>query len=215
MSAERAWDMQLPMRVTVLTPESTPLAAFGGDASLEVSRLLTERHVDVVTSAYCEVPDSKSITIHPGDRTLEVDRVVALPALKGPAVPGLPRDGGGFIPVDAYGRVRNVEHVWAAGDGSDFPIKHGGVAAQLADTAAQSIASLTGAWSLTEPFDPVLEGVLLTGGSPVLLRGHVTGGHGAQYELAKIARAAAPPKISAHYLTPHLTDEARGATPGS
>jgi sulfide:quinone oxidoreductase len=206
MSSERAWDMQVPMRVTVLTPESTPLAAFGGDASLEVSRLLTERHVDVVTSAYCEVPTSKTVRIRPGDRTLEVDRVVALPALRGPAVPGLPRDGGGFIPVDAYGRVRNVDHVWAAGDGTDFPIKHGGVAAQLADTAAQSIASLTGAWSVAEPFDPVLEGVLLTGASPVHLRGHVTGGRGAQYEIAKIARAAAPPKISAHYLTPHLTD---------
>ena len=215
MSSERAWDMEVQMRVTVLTPESRPLAAFGGEASLEAERLLTERHVEVVTSAYCEVPDSKTIRIHPGDRALEVDRVVALPALRGPAVSGLPRDGGGFIPVDAYGRVRNVEHVWAAGDGTDFPVKHGGVAAQLADTAAQSIASLTGASIAPEPFDPVLEGILLTGATPVRLRGHLTGGHGARFELAKIARTAAPSKISAHYLTPYLSDEAAREVPGS
>ena len=215
MSSERAWDMQVQLEVTVLTPESTPLAAFGREASREVSRLLTERHVEVVTSAYCEVPTSKTITIHPGDRALEVDRVVALPALRGPAVPGLPRDGGGFIPVDAYGRVRDVEHVWAAGDGTDFPIKHGGIAAQLADTAAQSIAAVTGAWTMPEPFDPLLEGVLLTGASPVRLRGPLAGGHGEQSEFAKIARATAPSKISAQYLTPHLTDPSPGHSSGS
>lgn len=209
MCAERAWDMQVEMRVTVLTPESTPLAAFGRAASLEVSRLLAERHVDVVTSAHCEVPTSKAVRIRPGDRTLEVDRVVALPALRGPAVGGVPHDDGGFIPIDEYGKVRYVEHIWAAGDGTDFPVRFGGVAAQLGDTVARSIAALTGACSAPVPFDPVMEGVLLTGASPRRLKGgRPTGGHGDRSEAVRIARAASPPKIAARYLSPHLDGSA-------
>ena len=40
-------------------------------------------------------------------------------------VDGLPVTEGGFIPVDAYNRVRGVERVWAAGDMTSRPIKHG------------------------------------------------------------------------------------------
>jgi sulfide:quinone oxidoreductase len=204
MISERAWDMQTELHVTVLTPEGSPLAAFGLQASAEVAQLLTERQIDVVASAYCDVPTAKTVKYYPRDGSLEVDRVVALPALRGPTVSGLPQNGDGFIPVDQYGRVRGVESVWAAGDATDFPVKHGGVSAQLADTAAASIASLAGACAEPEPFDPVIEGVLLTGSSPRRLRGHLTGGHGPS-ELAKIARDAAPPKVAARYLTPHLT----------
>jgi sulfide:quinone oxidoreductase len=204
MTSERAWDMQVQLEVIVLTPEDGPLAVFGREASLEVLRLLSERHVDVVPSAYCEVPTAKTIRVSPGDRMFEVDRVLALPVLRGPALPGLPQNGGGFIPIDEYGRVRGIDRVWAAGDGTDFPVKHGGVAAQLADTAAQSIAALISACPSPEPFEPLIEGVLLTGASPRRLRGRPTGGHGAESELVKIARGATPPKIAARYLTPHL-----------
>jgi sulfide:quinone oxidoreductase len=204
MTSARAWDMQVPVEVTVLTPEPRPLAVFGLEASREVSLLLAERHVDVITSAYCEVPSEKAIRIHPGESTLEVDRIVSLPALRGPEVAGLPRDGDGFIPVDQYGRVRGVDGVWAAGDGTSFPIKHGGVAAQLADTAAQSIATLTGACSAPDPFEPTLDGVLFTGGSARGLRGRPTGGHGRASELFEIDRAVAVSKLAARYLAPHL-----------
>lgn len=204
MTSERAWDMQTELQVTVLTPEDSPLSLFGREASLELSRLLAERHVDVITSAYCEVPQPGTVRIHPGDRSLEFDRVVAMPALRGPAVDGLPQDGGGFIPVDEYGRVRDVDHVWAAGDATDFPIKFGGVAAQLADTAARSIAASIGACSEPEPFEPVVEGVLLTGASPLRLRARPAGGHARESELTKLERGAQPPKITAKYLTPHL-----------
>ena len=205
MVSERAWDMQVQTQVTVLTPEERPLAVFGAEASLEVSRLLARRHVDLVTSAYCEMPSPNMVRVHPGDRTLEFDRVVALPVLQGPRITGLPQDGGGFIPVDDFGRVRHVDRIWAAGDATDFPVKHGGVAAQMADTAAQSIASVTGACEAPPPFDPEIEGVLLTGATPRQLRGgHLTGGHGSESELVKIARGARPPKIAARYLTPHL-----------
>lgn len=66
--------------------------------------------------------------------------MVALPRLLGPGLSGLPADGGGFLPVDEYGPVRGVDRVWTAGDATDVPIKQGGVAAQLADVGAGSIA---------------------------------------------------------------------------
>ena len=48
---------------------------------------------------------------------------------------------GGFVPVDAYGRVRGVDRVWAVGDMTARPLKQGGLAAQQADVAAADIAA--------------------------------------------------------------------------
>jgi sulfide:quinone oxidoreductase len=47
-----------------------------------------------------------------------------------------------------------------------FPLKQGGIAAQQADAAAESIAALAGAPLTPRPFRPVLRGLLLTGLSP-------------------------------------------------
>jgi sulfide:quinone oxidoreductase len=206
LASERAFDMQADMSITVLTPEDAPLSIFGADASLAVSRLLAERRIEVVTSAYCEVPKSKTVRIHPGDRSLEVDRIVALPELRGPVIAGLPHDSSGFVPVDDYGRVMGVERVWAAGDATDYPIKHGGVAAQLADTAAQSIAAFAGAQAEPMKFAPVIEGVLLTGGRPRYLHSSPGGGKSAQSELLELQRNDRTPKIAARYLEPHLAE---------
>jgi sulfide:quinone oxidoreductase len=203
MASERAWDMQSDMSVTVLTPEKAPLELFGSDASQALVRLLDERKIEVLTSAYCEVPRAKTVRIHPGDRSLEVDRIVALPELRGPAVPGLPHDDGGFIPVGEYAQVTGIVGVWAAGDATDYPVKHGGVSAQMADTAARSIAALAGASVEPQTFDPTLEGVLLTGGTPRFLQRR-TGGSGGQSEMLKLDRNDPTPKIAARYLEPQL-----------
>jgi sulfide:quinone oxidoreductase len=205
MASERAWDMQTDLSVTLLTPEDAPLAIFGAEASLGLSQLLHERKIEVVSSAHCEIPKAKTIRIHPGDRLLEVDSIVALPELRGPAIPGLPHDDGGFIPVDQYVAVPGVERVWAAGDATNFEIKHGGVSAQMADTAARSIAALAGAAVTPQGFAPVLEGVLLTGASPRYLRGQSTTPDGARSGLRKLEHGDQTPKISATYLAPHLT----------
>jgi sulfide:quinone oxidoreductase len=55
---------------------------------------------------------------------------VAMPELHGPSVRGLPAGAQGLIPIDPYCRVRGLEDVYAAGDATDHPIKHGGVSAQ-------------------------------------------------------------------------------------
>ncbi len=206
MTAERAQDMQVDLEITILTPEAAPLAVFGDTASQGVTRLLEERGIEIITSAYCEIPKAKTIRVHPSDRTLEVDRIVALPELRGPSLPGLPHDAAGFIPVDDYGRVRGIEGVWAAGDATDFPIKHGGIAAQQADSVARSIATLAGVALVPRPFAPVMEGLLLTGDKPLHMRAGITGGDGVSSELTEMCRGSRAPKISARYLATHLTD---------
>ena len=65
--------------------------------------------------------------------------------IDGPALAGLPSDDRGFIPIDQHARVMGVEDVYAAGDGTTFPIKQGGLATQQADAAAEHIAARLGA----------------------------------------------------------------------
>jgi sulfide:quinone oxidoreductase len=208
LASERAWDTQTELDVILLTPERTPLEVFGAHASQEVAKLLADRRIEVVTSAYCEIPRSQLVVAYPGGRTVAADRIVAFPQLVGPDVNGLPSDGGGFIPVDGYGRVRGVQRVWAAGDGTDHPLKLGGVAAQLADTAAQSIAALAGVGHDVRPFSPTVEGVLMTGGTARYLRASPAGPDSSgESVFAELGHGARPPKIAARYLGPHLSGQ--------
>ena len=148
------------------------------------------------------------VIVHPGRRELEFDRIVALPALRGADMPGLPRDGGGFLPVDEYGHVRGVDRVWAAGDCTDEPIKMGAVAAGLADVAAGSIAEMAGAHLRGRTFVPTIEGVLMTGGTPRYLRARPPSpGPTGESVFETVSRGAEPPKIHARYLGPHLLQE--------
>jgi sulfide:quinone oxidoreductase len=212
MASERAWDMQTELDITLLTPERMALEVFGNQVSRSVSDLLAERHIEIVTSAYCEIPQSQEVVVHPGGRTLHVDRIVALPRLRGPAVDGLTSDGGGFLPVDEFGQVRDAPRVWAAGDATDVPIKQGGVAAQLADVAARSIAEVAGAPVQPQPFSPSIEGVLMTGGTPRYLRARPAWpGPEGESVFARVPHELSPPKIAARYLAPHLVQSASTA----
>ena len=65
--------------------------------------------------------------------------------MEGPAIDGLPADEQGFIPIDDHARVKGLEDVYAAGDGTNFPIKQGGLGTQQADAAAEHIAHRLGA----------------------------------------------------------------------
>jgi sulfide:quinone oxidoreductase len=82
---------------------------------------------------------SWTLPLYERGAALEVDEVVALSQLEGPAVPGLPCDAAGFIDVDAHSCVAGLSHVFAAGDGTTFPVKQGGIATQQADAAADPL----------------------------------------------------------------------------
>ena len=204
MTAGRAYDMGIELETTIVTPEDSPLAIFGSSASNTVAELLARANVQTISSAYAEVPSSRKVVINPGDRHLEVDRVIALPELYGPVLRGIPLAEHGFIRVDPYCRVPGIERIHAAGDATDFPIKQGGIGAQQADVAAQSIAALAGASVTPERFDPVIHGVLLTNEAPRYLTAHIAGGHGFSSEITDTPTWSPPSKIAAKYLAPYL-----------
>lgn len=205
MTARRARDMQTDVAITILTPEDAPLAIFGSAVSEAVGRLLGEKGISFIGSAHCGVSEGGRVAIHPGDRLLSVDRVVALPQLFGPPTPGVSGGSeGGFIPIDTHCRVRGLQNVFAAGDATDFAIKHGGIAAQQADTAAMAIAAMAGAAVESQPFNPEIHGILLGADRPLFLSAHVTGGHGSSSRISEEPAWSPPTKIAAKYLAPYL-----------
>jgi sulfide:quinone oxidoreductase len=206
MTAARAYDMDVELAVTILTPEERPLAIFGEAASEAVRGALDRGHIATINSAYCEVPRQGEVVVNPGDRHLELDRVVALPVVYGPSIGGLPTAENGFIRVDRFGQVPDAGPIYAAGDATDFPVKHGGLASQQADVAAQSIAALAGAEVSPEPFNPVIHGMLLTGDKPLYLTAEITGGHGFSSEVSDTPAWSPPAKIYAKYLAQYLAE---------
>jgi len=207
MTAERAHDTSAELAITVVTPEDAPLAIFGQGASSGVSELLRDAGIEVLTSAYAEIPRAGHVTIRPGGRELTFDRIVALPELLGPAIRGLPAGDDGFIPIDPYCRVHGVADVYAAGDATDFAVKHGGISAQQADVVATNIASLAGAPVEPVRFTPEIHGILLTGAKPRYLSARITGGVGFSSEISDTPSWSPPSKIDAKYLSPYLSRE--------
>jgi sulfide:quinone oxidoreductase len=204
MTAGRAYDMDVEMPVTVITPEDTPLAIFGMNASAKVAELLGKAGIETITSAYAEIPAPGEIAIHPEERYVQARRIVALPELSGPAVRGLPLTAEGFIRVDPFGCVPDCGPVFAAGDATDFAVKQGGISAQQADLVAESVAKLAGAGVEPKPFHPVLRGMLLTGEKPYYMCARITGGHGFDSEFSAEPLWSPPSKIAAKYLGPYL-----------
>ncbi len=209
MTAGRAYDMNVELATTIITPEDSPLAIFGATASDAVAERLRRAHINTINSGCAEVPNPGEIVINPGDRHLHVNRVIALPELYGPSVRGIPLSEHGFIGVDSHGRVRDVEGVYAAGDAVDFPVKHGGISSQQADAVARSIAALAGADVSPEPFHPVIHGMLLTDDKPLYLTAHITGGRGSSSQISDTPTWSPPSKLAAKFLAPYLEQQDR------
>jgi sulfide:quinone oxidoreductase len=197
--------------LTVITLEPTPLAAFPGVGGEAAADLLAQAGIDVITSAYVTERNRATLELHPGGQTLAVDRVVALPELRGPEIPGLPMDDRGFIPVEHDGRVRDHDSVFAVGDACDFPIKQGGLATQQADAAAATIAAHAGANVRPGRFRPVLRAKLLTGDKPLYLRTHLTSDHTTGSVAATHCLWWPAEKVAGRYLTGYLAE--RGLQP--
>ena len=143
-------------RVTLFTRERRPLSAFGAAASDAVGRRLEAAGVEFRPDATPSEAEGH-------------DRVVCLPVLRGPYLPGLPCDPDGFLEVDEYGRLPAEPSIYAVGDVAARPHKQGGLAAEQADAVASTLAALAGAGTVPLAYLPVLRGRLVTGGPPLYL----------------------------------------------
>jgi len=193
--------------IHLVTPESAPLAIFGPRASAAVADLVAQAGIVVHTDSYASVERGGRLLLTPGDRRLNVARVVALPIVVGREIAGVPADDHGFVPVDEHGRVHGLDDVYAVGDNANFPVKQGGLAAQQADAAARDIAADAGAPVEREPFRPILRGMLLTGAAPRFLRHAATGGDG-ESRFSSERLWWPPTKVVGQYLAPWLAREA-------
>jgi sulfide:quinone oxidoreductase len=197
--------------ISIVTPEDEPLAAFGGEASAEVRRLLEENGVALHLRQTPAEFTAGILRTQPGDE-LQVERVVALPRLVGVPIEGLPPTNDGLLRTDEFGRVDNLLDVYAAGDITAFPVKQGGIAAEQADAVAEMLASEAGIDITPTPFQPVLRGVLMTGEEDRFLRADLTGGRGDTAEAEARALWWPPSKVSGRYLAPYLAGIEAAAT---
>ena len=211
MTAEHLAERQVRgVGITLATPEAMPLELFGQRASDAVAALLADRGIAFLPDHYPRVHQEGRLELVPGG-SLPADRVVAMPRLEGPRIPGVGHDEQGFILTDRYGRVQRLVDVYAAGDVTSFPVKQGGLAAEQADTVAESLAAWAGVAVEPTPFRPVLRGVLLAGNTRRYLRTDLGGGRGDTSEADIRALWWPPEKIAGKYLGPVLSRH--GASP--
>ncbi|HET8979013.1 MAG TPA: hypothetical protein VFN87_12700 [Solirubrobacteraceae bacterium] len=196
--------------LTVITPEAVPLRLFGLQAAAALRDELARAGVGLEAASVARVEPGEPVEIElqPSSRRLAVDRVVALPAVEGPRIPGTAQDDQGFIEVERAGRMRGGDSVWAAGDAVAYPVKFGGLATQQADIVAADIAARAGA-SVTAPSESLhLTGVLMTGGRPRPLdRAGAPSGDGGRRPLWR-----PDAKVYGRHLSPYL---ARGGEPAA
>jgi sulfide:quinone oxidoreductase len=205
MTAERAGSMgEEGLFVSVVTPEPTPLAALGEGASTAVSEVLERERVRVYPNASPAVPAARRVVVGPGGPELEVERIVAMPRIEGRPLRNVPAVEGGFVPVDDFARVPGMaEHVFAAGDATNLPLKHGGLGAQQADVAAAGIAAMAGADVTPEPLRPLIRAVLHTGGQPLYITARIEDGR-VESEVTTERREPDDEKVMAEELGPFL-----------
>jgi sulfide:quinone oxidoreductase len=180
------------------------LALFGRAASEFVAELLSRHGVEVVTSAHVIAARAGALELADG-RHLPAEHVVALPRVLGRRFEGVPRDSEDFIPIDEHARVRGLAHVYAAGDVTNFPFKHGGLAAQQADAAADAMLVELGLPIVARPFDPVIQGVLFTDREPAYLQASLSETAGVPLGPRTYSLWWPPSKIAGRHLSPYLT----------
>ncbi len=206
-------DHHLNATITIVSPETAPLAAFGAKPSRIVADLLAEHGVSFVGSAQgCHV--RRGALVLGSAEVIEADRVVAVPQLSGTRITGVPTNPYGFVPTDADGRVVGLRHVYAAGDMTTFPVKQGGIATQQADRIAEVILTAGGAGIPPVRTPRVLQARLLGGEQPLFLRAELDDlGQATAATLARpTPEAPIHSKVIARYLTPYLAARELGAS---
>jgi sulfide:quinone oxidoreductase len=207
LSATHVKEHRLDAEITVVSPEQTPLAVFGADASRLIAELLAERGVRFVGSSVPRgVRGDGSLELQFAD-ALAADRVVAVPQLRGQPITGVPITRWGFVATDAFGRVEGLADVYAAGDMTADPIKQGGLAAQQADRIAHTIATTLGIRVAGLRAGRVLRARLVGGERPLFLRTELDEerrGTAATLEHTHTDQPTSSSKVFGRYLTPYL-----------
>lgn len=207
MSAERAAASGIDdFEAVLVTPEPRPLACFGDVAGEAAAELLSRSGVTVHCSATAEVPAKGRVVVAPHGLELTPDRTVAMPHIGGPSIRGIPGAGAhGFVPVDEHCAVRDAGgRIFAAGDATDLPVKHGSVGAQQADQAAAAIARLAGADVELAPFHATVRGMLLTGRRPLYMQARLVGGGSFESEVSDSPLWPSGQKVVAEELDAYL-----------
>jgi sulfide:quinone oxidoreductase len=159
------------LQITLVTPEEQPLESFGPEASALVAGALADASISVRRGQASFVQHGVVELLDGG--TVEVDRVAAIPLVRGPRIAGVPTTGlFGLIPVDAFGRVTGIRDVYAIGDATDFPVKQAALACDQADAAAEHVSLRYGRPEPANPFSPRPRATLHDHrGNPLLLNG--------------------------------------------
>jgi sulfide:quinone oxidoreductase len=203
LTARRAFDANAKVDIAIVSPEAAPLALFGGGISRALDKLLDDAGIVFHGSSFAEYA-AERLTLRPSGTVLEAGRVVSMPLLDGPQITGVPADPHGFVAVSDYGEVFGLDDVYAAGDVTSYPIKHGGIASQQADVVAAAIAARAGVGNSREPLRPVVRAVLMTGRAPLYLEATLSGDEGLHSVASDTCPWDPPTKIAARYLGPYL-----------
>jgi sulfide:quinone oxidoreductase len=207
LTAQRARDRNVKLDIAFIIPGPRPLHAFGGGAGEAVAGLLADAGITLYTESSLHVVGPRYVILQPRGTELHPDRTVTLPTITGPDIRGVPGDAvDRFLAIDEYCRVRGTQgRIFAAGDATDLPVKHGGLGAQQADTAAAAIADLAGVGEAPEPLRPVIRGTLMTGGKPLYLAAHLIAGRGWRAEIYEQPPWPPHDKVVADELGPYLS----------
>jgi sulfide:quinone oxidoreductase len=210
MTAQRAYDMNVEVDISIVSAEGGPLAMFGPAISDALTLLLDHAGIAFHGSSVAELAHGQ-LSLQPSGERMRPGRVVALPYLEGPLLRGIETDAHGFIPVSERGEVHGLDGVYAAGDATWYPIKHGGIAAQQADAVAATIAAHAGLGPFPEPLRPVIRGMLLTGEDSVYLEAEPVAAGQFRSSVSTVCPWDPPTKIVARHLGPYLANADRVA----
>ena len=126
----------------MLSPERTPLALFGRQASAAVSALLAQAGIAFRGAVCAEVSTGRANPAR-ARAARQSARTASSACLRsrGRACRVSRQMSSASSRWTSTCRVDGVDHVHAAGDAADFPVKQGGLACQQADTVAEHIAA--------------------------------------------------------------------------
>jgi sulfide:quinone oxidoreductase len=210
LTAQRLARTGVHPKITLVTPEAAPLALFGARASAAVLEELEELGIHFVPDLHPYELAWGELRARPGNVRIQADVVITLPHLSGPAIPGVPSDPDGFIPVSPIGLVRGHRDIYAAGDATALEVKYDAIAAEQADAVASAIAHHVGANVEVRPFRPLIRGVLLSAGRPGHLEGTLSGQTGEVGTSSPSPLWWPPATIAAQYLGPYLSEQVTG-----